>query len=96
MLIGVGFYHHIGLYIVLLFSYCALCGLTRGFQKLFLAEQTVHDSALQTRQKQRVKRAKFYRFNTLNFYLQCWICSFFGGRLSPKVVGLASVVLTGI
>jgi len=55
-------------------------------EKVFLAEHTVHDSALETQQKQSVKRAQFYRFRTLNFV--------FGGRLSPGVGsgGLASVI----
>ena len=31
-------------------------------KKLFSAEHTGHNSALQTQQKHRVKRAQFYRF----------------------------------
>ena len=38
------------------------CAEVMNKKKLFSAEHAVNDSALQTRQKQRVERAQFYRF----------------------------------
>ena len=44
-------------------------------RKLFSAEHTVDDSALQTQQKTKVRPV--LQICTLNFHSQCWIGSFF-------------------
>jgi len=44
--------------------------------KLFSAEHTVHDSALQTQQKTKSETCSVLQIFTQNFYSQCWTGSF--------------------
>ena len=54
-------------------------------QKLFSAEHTVRDSALQTQQKQWVKRAQFFSDLNMKFLSTVLYRFVFGGRPAPKV-----------